>query len=54
MARYKYTWLVEFYGEGCMVKRRYIEAGTRAEALEKVRKGSRIIELVCCVRVDKW
>lgn len=55
MARYNYTWLLEYYGEGCRVKRRYIDAGTRAEALEKARKDAGlIVEIICCVRVDKW
>ena len=54
MAKYQYTWLLEYYGEGCMIKRKYIDASTKAEALDKARKSLTIVELICCVRVDKW
>ena len=55
MARYNYTWLVEYYGTGCMVKRTYIDASTRTEAIEKAHQSAgNIVELICCVRVDKW
>lgn len=55
MAKYQYTWLLEYYGEGCMIKRIYIDAGTKKEALEKAKNSiGRIVEVICCIRVDKY
>lgn len=54
MSGYKYTWQVEFYGTGCMIKNLYVDARTREEALGIVKKQHKIIELITCRRVDTW
>ena len=54
MGRYTYTWLVEYYGAGCFLKRKYVEAKTKADAIKQVREQDKVIEIYCCVRTDRW
>lgn len=54
MGAYKYTWQVEFYGTGCMIKNIYVDARTREEALGIVKKQYTIIELITCRRIDTY
>ena len=51
----KYTWLCEYYGENCMIKREYVEAKTKQEALKLFHSFGRfVVEMICCVRIDRW
>ena len=55
MGRYVYTWRVRFYGSGGWVNDLVVEAKTRQAAIDEVKKrGYRIVEIICCVRVDRW
>ena len=48
----RYTWLIEYYGENGIIKRKYVDARTRRDALSQV--NDFVIELICCIRVDRW
>ena len=51
----EYTWLCEYYGENCMIRREYVQAHTRQDALKKFRGlGRYVVEMICCERIDKW
>lgn len=55
MGRYVYTWRVHFYGVGGFTQNICVEAKTRQDAIDEVKKrGFRIIEIISCTRVDKW
>ncbi len=54
MGRWNYTWRTEYYS-GCFLKRTYIEAKSREEALKKLRESvGKVTEIKCCVRCDRW
>ncbi len=53
--RWTYTWLVEYYGENQIIRRKYVDAKTKPDALNRIREsGEMVFEIICCVRVDKW
>lgn len=54
MSKYVYTWEVEFYTLNGFIKREYIDAKTRAEAIKVAGAKHKIIQLITCHRVDTW
>lgn len=55
MSRQKYEWCVEFYGSGLLIRKVYVMANDRLEAIRKVREsGETIVEMICCRRTDTW
>lgn len=54
MRAYKYTWQVEFYSTDGIIKNKYIDAGTKQEALEIASKADKIIQLITCRRIDTY
>lgn len=54
MGKWNYDWMVEFYSNGCFIKRILVTAKTVKEALAKVREKHTVIEVICCRRVDTW
>lgn len=54
MGRWSYNWLVEYYSTGGFLKRTWIDAKTREDAIRQVREQDKVIEVHCCVRTDKW
>lgn len=54
MGRWTYTWEVCYYGEGCFINRKIVEAKTKEEAIRKVREKNKIIEMIRVRRIDKW
>jgi len=54
MGRWSYSWLVEFY-LGQWLERKYIDAKSKAEAINKVRQMvPGITEIHCCIRARTW
>lgn len=54
MSKYKYTYLVEFYTVNGIIKRKYIDAREKQEALEIANAKDKIIQIVTCHRVDTF
>lgn len=54
MSKYKYTYQVEFYSTDGIIKNKYIDAGTRQEALEIAGTKDKIIQLITCRRIDTY
>lgn len=54
MGRYNYLWRCEFYTNGGWLKRVFIDAKTRDEAIEKLHKEYNVIETLCVVRAFAW
>ena len=50
-----YTWLIEYYGENLIIRRKYVDAKSKQVALNKMREsGEKAVEVICCVRIDTW
>ena len=54
MAKFIYSWRCEFYTTGGWFKRVYVDAKTREEALNVIRKKYEIIEIRCVERSYTW
>lgn len=55
MGKWLYRWEVEYYTSGGFLHTKYVEAKSRDDALDEVRKcGERIIEIKCCRRTDRY
>lgn len=54
MGRWKYDWRVEWYGRDLFLHSKVISAKTRADALKALHKTEQVIEVKCCVRIDRW
>ena len=55
MGRWIYTWQIEYYGENGIIRSRIIDAKTKQDALDALRRsGELVIEVICCIRIDRW
>ena len=55
MGKYNYEWRIDYYSSGCFLCHKYILAKNREDALRKLHEsGEKVIEVLCCRRIDKW
>jgi len=55
MSKYNYEWRIDYYSSGCYLNTAYFLAKSREEALRKLHdSGARVIEVLCCRRIDTW
>jgi len=55
MSNWKYDWRVDFYTSGNYLKTLYFQAKSREDALRQLHaSGARVIEVLCCRRIDTW
>lgn len=52
--KWLYTWEVEYYGENCMIRRKYIDAHSKQDALRALRSSEMVVEVISCRRIDTW